>query len=193
MIILAWAAAIALPAWGAWLVGKAVHGAPQPAVLIAPALAYNLVVTLGLLNFAIGMGLALIAFAAWLSIHRRRVWFRLALFNLVSAALFFCHLGAFLAFALLIVFYEPPRRSGETTGAGIGRVSLAFGALLSGAILVAFAPPIDSRLSGPGTKLAALAAPMFHWSAAAGVLATLALVIVVGVALLIHARPSRRR
>ena len=184
VIALAWAAAIALPAWGAWLVGKAVHGAPQPAVLFVPALAYNLVVTLGLLNFAIGMGLALIAFAASLTIDRRRIWFRLALFNLVSAALFFCHVAAFLAFALLIVFFESPRRGGESARAVIGRVSLAFGCLLAGAVLVVFAPPIDSRLSGPGSKLAALAAPMYDWSAAAGVFATLALVILVAAGLL---------
>jgi len=47
VIALAWGAAIVLPAWGAWRVGKAVNGAPQPAVLLAPALAYNLAVTLG--------------------------------------------------------------------------------------------------------------------------------------------------
>ena len=83
-------------------------------MLLAPALAYNLVITLGLLNFAIGMGLALIAFAAWLTIDRRRLGLRLALFNAASIVLFFCHLAAFAALALLVALYEAPPRPGES-------------------------------------------------------------------------------
>jgi hypothetical protein len=184
VIVLAWAAAIALPAWGAWLVGKAIHGAPQPAVLFAPALAYNLVVTLGLLNFAIGMGLALIAFAASLMIDRRRLWFRLALFNAVSIILFFCHLAAFMAFGLMLVLREGPVRRGRVPRSEAMQAIATVGGLVAGFALLPFAPAIDSRLSGPGSKLAALAAPMYDWSAAAGVLATLALVVVVAVGLL---------
>ena len=179
VIALAWGAAIALPAWGAWRIGKAAHGAPQPAVLLAPALAYNLVITLGLLNFAIGMGLALIAFAAWLTIDRRRLPLRIALFNLVSAVLFFCHLAAFAAFGLLVAVYESPRRAGESPRDWAMRALSTVCCLLAGFALWAFAPPIDSRLSGPGSKLAALAAPMYDWTAAAGVLGTLALIVVV--------------
>jgi len=179
VIALAWGAAIVMPAWGAWRIGKAVHGAPQPAVLLAPALAYNLVVTLGLLNFAIGMGLALIAFAAWLTIDRRRLPLRIALFNLVSAVLFFCHLAAFAAFGLLVAVYESPRRAGESPRDWAMRALSTVCCLLAGFALWAFAPPIDSRLSGPGSKLAALAAPMYDWTAAAGVLGTLTLIVVV--------------
>jgi hypothetical protein len=184
VIMLAWIAAIALPAWGAWLVGKALHGAPQPAVLFAPALAYNLAVTLGLLNFAIGMGLALIAFAAWLTIDRRRLPPRIVLFNLVSAVLFFCHLAAFLAFALLVFSYEAARLPGESSRARAIRALSTICSVLVGFVLLPFAPAIDSRLSGPGSKLAALAAPMYDWSAAAGVFATLALVVLVAVGIL---------
>jgi len=183
VILLAWIAAIGLPAWGAWLVGKAVHGAPQPAVLFAPSLAYNLAVTLGLLNFAIGMGLALIAFAAWLTIDRRRLP-RIVLFNLVSAVLFFCHLAAFLAFALLVFSYEAARLPGESPRERGMRALAAICSVLAGFVLWAFAPAIDSRLSGPGSKLAALAAPMYDWSAAAGVFATLALVVLIAAGIL---------
>ena len=113
---LGWAAAILLPAWGAWRVGKAVNGVAQPAILFVPALSYNLVVTLGLVNFAIGMGLALLAYAAWLAIDRRRVWLRLTLFNAISVALFFCHLAAFASLVLLVALYEmAPLTKGETS------------------------------------------------------------------------------
>ena len=184
VIALAWGAAIALPAWGAWRIGKAVHGAPQPAVLLAPALAYNLVVTLGLLNFAIGMGLALIAFAAWITIDRRRLWLRLAVFNAVSVVLFFCHLAAFAALALLVALAEAPPRPGESRRGWAERLLVAPCCLLAGFALWAFAPPIDPRLSGPGSKLAALAAPMYDQTAAAGVVATLGLVIIVAAGVL---------
>ncbi len=179
VIAFAWGASIVLPAWGAWRVGKAVNGAPQPAVLFAPALAYNLVVTLGLLNFAIGMGLALIAFAAWLTIDRRRLGLRLALFNAASIVLFFCHLAAFAALALLVALYEAPPRPGESRRGWAARLLLAAVSLLTGFALWAFAPSIDSRMSGPGSKLAALAAPMYDQTAAAGVVATLVLVVIV--------------
>jgi len=184
VIMLAWGASIVLPAWGAWRVSKAVNGAPQPAVLLAPALAYNLAVTLGLLNFAIGMGLALIAFAAWLTIDRRRLWLRLALFNAASIVLFFCHLAAFAALALLLALAEAPPRPGESRRGWAARLLVAPCCLLAGFALWAFAPPIDSRLSGPGSKLAALAAPMYDQTAAAGVVATLVLVAIVAAGVL---------
>ena len=184
VIALAWGAAIVLPAWGAWRVGKAVNGAPQPAVLLAPALAYNLAVTLGLLNFAVGMGLALIAFAAWLTIDRRRLGLRLALFNAAAIVLFFCHLAAFAALALLVALYEAPPRAGESRRDWAARLLVAPCCLLTGFALWAFAPPIDSRLSGPGSKLAALAAPMYDQTAAAGVVATFVLVLIVAAGVL---------
>jgi hypothetical protein len=184
VIMLAWGASIVLPAWGAWRVSKAVNGAPQPAVLLAPALAYNLAVTLGLLNFAIGMGLALIAFAAWPTIDRRRLALRVALFNAAAIVLFFCHLAAFAALALLVALYEAPPRPGESRRGWAERLLVAPCCLLTGFALWAFAPPIDSRLSGPGSKLAALAAPMYDQAAAAGVVATLVLVVIVAAGVL---------
>ena len=114
------------------------------------------------------MGLALIAFAAWLTIDRRRLGLRLALFNAVSIVLFFCHLAAFAALALLIALNEAPPRRGESRRDWAARLLAAPCCLLAGFALWAFAPPIDSRLSGPGSKLAALAAPMYDQTAAGG-------------------------
>jgi hypothetical protein len=102
VIRLAWIAAFALPAWGAWRLNRALHGAPQPIILVVPALSYNLVTTLGLVNFALGMGLAIHAVAWWLTIDRSRPWTRFVVFNLMSAALFFCHLAAYAGFCLVV-------------------------------------------------------------------------------------------
>jgi hypothetical protein len=182
-IRLAWIASIALPAWGAWRVNKALNGAPQPALLLVPAISYNLVVTLGLIDFALGMGLALHAFAWWLTIDRRRRWTRLVLFNAVAVALFFCHLAAWAALALIVALHEAtaPGRSNWPTRARRGLMGAAhFAAALP---LWALSPPIESRFGGPGSKLAALAAPMFSDAAAAGALATFALTLLLVAAL----------
>ena len=99
VIGLAWIAAFALPAWGAWRLNKALNGAPQPIIFVAPILSRTTSsTTLGLVNFALGMGLAIYAVAWWWTIDRRRVWTRFAVFNLLSAALFFCHLAAYAVF-----------------------------------------------------------------------------------------------
>jgi hypothetical protein len=182
-IRLAWIASIALPAWGAWRVNRALHGAPQPALLIVPALSYNLVTTLGLINFALGMGLALHAFAWWLTIDRRRRWARLVLFNAVAVALFFCHLAAWAALALIVALYEAtaPGRSNWLVRARRGAWAAAHFVAALGPW--AMAPPIENRFGGPGSKLATLAAPMFADSATAGVFAAFALALLIVAAL----------
>jgi hypothetical protein len=179
---LAWAASIGLPAWGAWRVGKALNGAAQPAILFTPVLSYNLVVTLGLVNFAIGMGLALHAFAFWLTIDRRRLATRLALFNAISAALFFCHLAAYASLVLLVALYEASPQADELPRAWVKRNLVAPLHFLAGLAMWALAAPIDARVGGPGSKLAVLAAPMFSQTVEAAVLATLALVVALAVA-----------
>ena len=182
-IRLAWIASIALPAWGAWRLNNALNGAPQPALLLVPAISYNLVTTLGLINFALGMGLALHAFAWWLTIDRRRAWTRLVLFNAIAVATFFCHLAAWAALALVVALYEATA-PGRTTWPARARRGLWAAAHFVAALgLWAMAPPIESRFGGPGSKLAALAAPMFADTATAGVIATFALTLLIVIAL----------
>src|SRR4051794_25187647 len=60
---LALALAIALPAWGAWRLNRALFAAPQITILLVPLISYNLVVTVGLVNYGLGIGLALLALA----------------------------------------------------------------------------------------------------------------------------------
>lgn len=177
VIRLAWIAAFAVPAWGAWRLSKALHGAPQPIVLVAPLLSYNLVTTLGLVNFALGMGLAIHAVAWWLTIDRRRAWTRFALFNLLSAALFFCHLAAYAGFCLIVGLIEASPRPGEGRRDWFGRVWPTPFCVAAGALLWLFAVPLETRFGGPGIKAMSLAAPMLEDSLSTGFVATMALAI----------------
>jgi len=183
VIRLAWFAAFALPAWGVWRLSKALNGAPQPIVLIAPTLSYNLVTTLGLVNFALGMGLAFHALAWWLTIDRRRLAMRLVLFNGVSVVLFFCHIAAYAAFCLAVGLIEASRRSGEGWRGWLARIWTTPFCVALGAILWLFAVPFDNRFGGPGVKVASLAAPMLDSGLSAGFVETMGLAVVLAAGL----------
>jgi hypothetical protein len=183
VIRLAWIASFALPAWGAWRLSKALNGAPQPIILIAPVLSYNLVTTLGLVNFALGMGLAIHAIAWWLTIDRNRPWTRFVVFNLLSAALFFCHLAACAGFCLMVGLIEAPPRSGEAWRDWLGRVWPTPFCVAAGAVLWVFAVPYESRFGGPGLKLLSLAAPMLDSGLSSGFAKTMTLAILIVAAL----------
>jgi hypothetical protein len=184
VIRLAWVASFALPAWGVWRLNKALNGAPQPIVLIAPALSYNLVTTLGLVNFAIGVGLAFHALAWWLTIDRRRLGTRLVLFNGVSVVLFFCHIAAYAAFCVMVGLAEATPQPDESRRAWLERVWPTPLFLAAGAVLWLFAAPFETRFGGPGMKIASLAAPMVENGLTAGILETMALAVVLAVGLL---------
>ncbi|MGO4872479.1 MAG: hypothetical protein ACLPGW_18050 [Roseiarcus sp.] len=179
VIRLAWAAAIALPAWGAWRVNKALFASPQPAILLVPAISYNLDVTVGLINFALGMALAIHALAWWIAIDRKRYWTRFLLFNAISVALFFCHIAAYAAFVVIVALFEATTRSGETWRAWLGRNLQTPLFVALGAALWPFTVAAESRFGGPGSKIADLAAPMFDDSAFLGVAETMSLTLVV--------------
>ena len=186
VIRLAWVASIVLPAWGAWRLNKALFAKPQPVVLLVPALSYNLVVTIGLINFALGMGLVIHALAWWMTIDRRRFWIRIGLFNSISAVLFFCHIAAYAALFLLVALLEATTRSRESWRAWLWRNAQTPLHFALGAVLWLFTVPIESRFGAPGAKIAILAAPMLDDSAFLGVLETM------GVALIVVAALHRR-
>jgi len=69
-----------------------VHGRIPPSALLAVPFAYNFPFLFGFVNFALAMGLALIAFAFWLRLGRlNHVWLRAALFVPISLALWIVH------------------------------------------------------------------------------------------------------
>jgi hypothetical protein len=144
-----WTLAVALPAAGAFALHRALFDKPSPTIWLIPFLSYNIATTGGLLNFALGMGLAfcVLAYVASRGV-RLRVGDLIGL-NLAGAALFFCHLIALAAFVLLFVLMRPWRRAAESALALI--LPLALTALRE-------APPSTYELGG--SKMAVLFAPV---------------------------------
>ncbi|MBR1279264.1 hypothetical protein [Bradyrhizobium sp. AUGA SZCCT0283] len=108
---LAFILAFWLPALGVWALHRVWAQEPSPTILIAPVLSYNLVTTMGLINFGLGIGVALIALAWRAAQARRRMSRDLLVMNTVAVALFFCHIRALAAFCVIFGLLEvTPRR-----------------------------------------------------------------------------------
>jgi hypothetical protein len=116
VIKLAWALSIILPALGAFAIHRAVFDKPSPTIWIVPFLSYNVATTVGLINFCLGAGLAMLAVAYAL---KRREGLRardVLMLNAFGAALFFFHLialamyGVLLAGVLALPLRAPPRQ-----------------------------------------------------------------------------------
>jgi hypothetical protein len=112
-------------------VAHEVHGRVPPTALLAVPFAYNFPFLFGFVNFALAMGLALLAFAFWLRLGRlNRVWLRAALFVPISLALWLVHafgwgtLGV-LAFSAELVRQHDRGRSFHMAGFHAGLHCLA--------------------------------------------------------------------
>ncbi|MDP2354554.1 MAG: hypothetical protein Q8M31_00620 [Beijerinckiaceae bacterium] len=103
-----------LPALGVWALHRVWAQTPSPTILIAPVLSYNLVTTVGLVNYGLGIGIALIALAWWAAHERRRISYDLSIVNVIAVALFFCHLLALAAFCVIFGLLEATPRRGES-------------------------------------------------------------------------------
>jgi hypothetical protein len=159
VVRLALALAIALPAFGAWALHRRLFARPSPTIFLIPLLSYNLATSGGLLNFALGMGLALIGLGFALGLGDRLRAQDYALLNLLGAALFFCHLIAWGAFALLLGLLRV-----ETLRAAPRVIAArAAGAVLAQALplaLVLLRPSMPSAYDLGGAKSAMLLAPV---------------------------------
>jgi hypothetical protein len=102
VIKLAWALCIALPALGAFAIHRAAFDKPSPTIWFVPFLSYNVATTVGLINFALGAGLALLGVAYAMkrapTLRARDV----AALNALGALIFFCHLIALAIYGLLL-------------------------------------------------------------------------------------------
>ena len=74
--------------------------------LIAFPLLYNNVFLVGTMNYVFGIGLALWALAAWISLRERSILLRLGVSALFVLALFFCHLFAVGLYGLGLLAFE---------------------------------------------------------------------------------------
>ncbi|WFU22273.1 hypothetical protein QA649_29875 [Bradyrhizobium sp. CB1717] len=102
-----------LPAVGAWALHRVWALEPSPTILFAPILSYNVVTTVGLVNYGLGVGIALITLAWWAARKRRRTAYDLLVMNAAAVGLFFCHILALAAFCVIFGLLEATQRREE--------------------------------------------------------------------------------
>jgi hypothetical protein len=100
------ALAILLPVIGTITYNRATFRTGSVWPLASALVAYNATLLLGFLNFAIGMGLALLYAAGWIAWRERYPRAVIALATLATSTLFFCHLMALVIFYVLIAGFE---------------------------------------------------------------------------------------
>src|SRR5262249_25617453 len=109
---LAWAgkvfvlATLALVAAGAGLVHRAATGRWSIWPLLAFLFLYSRVLLWGFLSYLFGIGLALVAFAIWISLSERHPAARLSASAVAALVLFFAHLMACVVYGVLVAGYE---------------------------------------------------------------------------------------
>ncbi|MCC8940620.1 hypothetical protein H8A99_30300 [Bradyrhizobium sp. Arg68] len=150
-----------LPAIGAWFLHGAWAQKPSPTILIVPVLSYNLVTTVGLVNYGIGIGIALIALGWWVSKKRRRIAYDLLVVNAVAVVLFFCHLMAFAGFCIIFGLLEATPRRGESFKTTFWRALQSPLYVAVALVLVWSMPPMPSGYQIVGQKFWIFVAPIF--------------------------------
>jgi hypothetical protein len=88
----------------------AVHAVLHHRVSLWPAasalFAWSYVTSLGFVNYLVGIGVWLLAFAGWIAVSRRGELWRIAAGSALSLAVFFCHYFAFFGYMLCVGAYE---------------------------------------------------------------------------------------
>jgi hypothetical protein len=131
----------ALTAAGLLWVAREVHGRVPPTALFALPFAFNYPFLFGFVNFALSMGLALLAFALWLRLGRQERWvLRIALFVPISGLLWICHAFGWGTLCVLAFSAELVRRYDQS-----GNLLLA--AWRTGLHCLALAPPLALMLA----------------------------------------------
>jgi hypothetical protein len=85
---------------------RALHGEYSAWPILCVFFLYNNVFRLGFLNYLFGVGLALLALAAWVACRHRSWKVVFPIFSFLSALIFFCHLFALGFYALSMLAYE---------------------------------------------------------------------------------------
>jgi hypothetical protein len=98
--------AMALIVTGCRGVSRSLHGGSSPGWLGAFLLLYSYPLLSGVVNYYLGLGVALWALAAWITLRRRPAPLRAGVSTLFVPALFFCHLFVLGLYGLAVVSYE---------------------------------------------------------------------------------------
>lgn len=97
---------------GTACLGYALNGTWRLIDLFSGLFVFNYALVFGFLNFALGVGLALLSFAAWIML-RKRPWYAAAIFGAATAfVLYVTHLFALGLFGLSVLCFEGQRAYG---------------------------------------------------------------------------------
>ena len=102
-------AALALILSGTLALHRALFGRWSALPLVASILLYNEVLLVGVMNYIVGIGLALWALAAWIMLRERAWPLRFAVSTLFVLILFICHLFAVGLYGLGLLAFESHR------------------------------------------------------------------------------------
>ena len=91
---------------GPMAVHKALYGKANAFPLVAFVLVFNGVLIYGMMNYLLGVGLAMWGLAVWISIQDRPLWLRLIVSTVFCFLLYVCHLYAVGLYGLAIGSYE---------------------------------------------------------------------------------------
>jgi hypothetical protein len=129
--------AMAAQLFGTVLLHRSLHGRYRPWPLVAALLLYNLTFFYGYLGYLAGVGLTLLALAAWVSLRDHSPLLRLAVGSLAAVLLFLAHIVPLIVYAAAIAGYELQRAAGlrhrpraALAGLGAGALQFALPAML---------------------------------------------------------------
>lgn len=97
---------LALYVLGTLAVHAALYRRLSPWPASSALFAYSYITSLGFVNYMIGIGVWLLAFAGWIVLSRHPIVWRLAGGTLLAFAVFFCHYFAFCGYMLCVGAYE---------------------------------------------------------------------------------------
>jgi hypothetical protein len=152
------AVSLSLVYFSGWLIQRKLFGVANAFLLLLPAFAFNLVTTMGYINFLAGVGIALLMVA--LAIGRETKFRQLLLIcNAGGVLLFFCHIFA-LAFAMVFFWGLMWRDCSQTVRglviAGLKSAALFFVPLLMVPLVPSSGEAFSVFYSGKGRLLTAL-------------------------------------
>jgi hypothetical protein len=169
---------VALP-----MLQTALLGRPNPLLLLAPLLLFNLAVAMGYLNYFAGLAIAMLGLWQWVRLQSSAGWMRAAFCNALSGVLFFCHIAALGFFGLVVASLEisrcwrSPGFSARALITCTGQLALCFAVP---ATLVALAEgPTGIPSLEWSAKPRALVAPIYVHHQLAFVLSSVAFALVV--------------
>lgn len=93
-------------ATGPLAIHRALYGRISPMPLAAFLFLYNGILLYGLMNYLLGLGIALWGVAGWIMMRDRSIWLRLGAATAIVLVLFFCHLFAVGLFGLGLLALE---------------------------------------------------------------------------------------